>query len=325
MADFGGPNQFGQHNNDEFFSALNQLAGNVQKQRISSSIEDANQRVQSIKTSMQPGADQRAALTGTAQDLFMSMMSMGADPNASALVYQNLVPKSYSTIDSALLSGDPYERQAASQIQNEQETRTARRDQEKFSYQMQLTDKLEQGRDNRAEMAANRQQNKALAPMQAKAAGYVSQMVQSNNIYTSKAGGGGTEGNSGVANFLGKAVPNSWKTDAYQKGENAKRQWAIASLRPEAGRPPSEDQITQQVNTYFPVGGEGAAVRTQKAQAREQVHQRMMLEAGPQGMQALANIPGGAAALGTNMVDLSSPNPQFNLGGAKYYTPPGSN
>jgi hypothetical protein len=328
MADgFGGENQFGQHNNDVFFGAMQNLASNIKKDRISSSVEDANARVQQIKQQMQPGADQRAALGDAARDVFMNMTALGADPNAAAMVYQNLVPKTYSTIDQAILSGDPYEKTAAMQIQDEQANKQAMRDQQKFQYQSQITSQLEDGRDRRAQMHADaldaKQTQRALGPMQAKAAGYASQLVQANNAF--QANGGGTEGSSSFSNFFANHLPNAVVPDSRLKAENAKRQWAISSLRPEAGRPPTEEQINSQINTYFPTGGEGASVRAQKQQARAQATQRLLIEAGPQGMEALQGVAGGPAAMGTNMVNFSDPNAQLNLGASKYMKAPGTN
>lgn len=288
---------------DDFLNALENLGKSVQQYGLSQAVSQANERVQDIKANMRPGVEQRQALSSLAQDVFLRLQSGGADPQTAALVYQNLTPKTPNSIEQALLSDDPYERQAAKEIQNEQELRTARRDMEKFQFQMQLTDKLEQGRDRRAELAATRAENRAAMKPSAqnqKAAAYATQLVSSNSIFNSL----GTGYGSSLLTEFNKVSPQLLRTSSFEKAQQAKLEFINAIARPESGATIKDEELARYDKMYFPQAGEGDAVIAQKARARSEAIQKTLIEAGP-AASLVQDRPGLPSALGTNMVDLS--------------------
>jgi hypothetical protein len=305
---------------DDFLNALEGLGKSVQQYGLSQAINQANAQVQRVKAELQPGVEQRQAISNVAQDVFLRLQAGGADPQSAALVYQNLLPKTPNSLEAALFSDDPSVKQAALEIQNEQELRKARFEDQRFENQMRLTDKLEAGRDRRAEAASDRQANKAArvpTSANATAATYAADLIQANRNF--EAINKGTSGSSTVSNLQGH-LPGWMQSSSFEKVRQSQNQFIDAIVRKRTGATAKPEELENYRSTYFPTGGESTSVISQKQQVRQQLIQSMLLEAGPAAEQAAA-IAGGPTALGMRGVDLSAGElPSFHVPLNKYET-----
>lgn len=77
-----------------------------------------------------------------------------------------------------------------------------------------------------------------------------------------------------------KGLTNITASDEYQMYEQAKKDWARAKLRDESGAVISEEEIENEIDTYFPRIGDSDAVVKQKAEARKRAAQGMVNSSG---------------------------------------------
>lgn len=70
------------------------------------------------------------------------------------------------------------------------------------------------------------------------------------------------------------------KSEQRKKYETAQRDWAMANLRKESGAAIGQDEIQQQLSTYFPQAGDSREVIRQKQIMRDQLNKNMANSAG---------------------------------------------
>jgi len=114
-------------------------------------------------------------------------------------------------------------------------------------------------------------------------AGYAGRMIAAERIL-SKVGEDGypTLGRELAANLPltgGRAAPYV-RTEDQQKYKQAQEDWVRAKLRKESGAVIGEQEMADEIRTYFPVPGEPKSVVEQKAQARKQAEAGMRASAG---------------------------------------------
>lgn len=294
---------------DQFISLLQGLGKQVQSYGLSQAINTANEQVATIKQQMAPDINQRRALQDLADRTALNLTAGGADPAQVQLARQSMIPPQANSVMQAQLSGDPYLMKAATDLQTEEEDRTMRKLQEQQMFQMKLTERLETGRDNRANLAAERAANKAARTPTAqnlKAAGYASQLVQADSTFNQLQSKGinGAENYRSLTNFL----PNIARYDTSQQLDQLQRQFVNGIARPESGAVIGPKEMEGYKQTYFPQPGDGEATIRQKAQARKTAIQKTIIEAGPAGGYGMAEIPGGAQAMGHNVTNFADPS-----------------
>ena len=80
------------------------------------------------------------------------------------------------------------------------------------------------------------------------------------------------------------AIPlfgNAWNSEEKQLATQAQRQWVRAKLRLEFGAAIGEQEMLDEISTFFPEYGEGEAVIKQKKKSREAAERAMLMGAGP--------------------------------------------
>ena len=292
---------------DQFISLLQNLGKQVQGYGLSQAINTANEQVATLKNGMQDEYQKRRALSDLADRTALNLQAGGADPAQVQLAKQSIMPPVATSYQQALLSGDPFLIKAATEAQDGEETRNMRKLQEQQAFQFKLTERLEQGRDARAELAAGRAASRAAHTPNAqnlKAAGYASQLIQSNNNYEKLAAKGvtGAEFYRPLTNLL----PRGLQSDSYQQVMQAQDEFINAVARPESGAAISETERARYRTTYFGVGGEGPSTLKQLAEARQSAIQKTIVESGP-ASEMVSTVAGGTAALGRNITNFNDP------------------
>lgn len=80
---------------------------------------------------------------------------------------------------------------------------------------------------------------------------------------------------------LGTRVEGYVLNDQEQRLEQAKRDWVRAKLRKESGAVIAEEEMAEEIKTYFPIPGEGPAQIAQKRAARIRAQRQMEITSGP--------------------------------------------
>lgn len=109
------------------------------------------------------------------------------------------------------------------------------------------------------------------------AAGYAKRMTAAEEALN-RITSGGYDPTSISENVLG--LTNVTASKEHQQFEQAKKDWARAKLRDESGAVISEEEIENEIKTYFPVFGDSPEVVAQKEAARKRATQGMIESAG---------------------------------------------
>lgn len=132
------------------------------------------------------------------------------------------------------------------------------------------------------------------------AKGYHDRMVAAEQLLTSIGEKGyPTEQTSGAASIplIGDYLKRKSSTAEQQKFEQAQRDWVRSKLRKESGAVISEQEMKDEIRTYFPQPGDTPEVIAQKAQARRVAIQAMRDAAGP----AIGKAPAGQSKKDGNL------------------------
>lgn len=294
---------------DQFISLLQNLGKQVQGYGLSQAINTANEQVATLKGGMQDEYQKRRALSDLADRTALNLQAGGADQGQIAAIRQTIMPPVAQTYQQALLSGDPFLIKAATEAQDTEETRNMRKLQEQQAFQFQLTERLEQGRDKRAEISAERAANRAAHQPNAqnlKAAGYASQLVQSNANYDKLSAQGVTGAETYRSIVNSASFPNAFKSDTTQQLDQVQKEFINGVARPESGAAISEAEMLRYRQTYFPQPGDGPQTISQKAEARRSAIQKTIVESGP-AADLLSQTAGGVNALGRNITNFNDP------------------
>ena len=118
---------------------------------------------------------------------------------------------------------------------------------------------------------------------EANAAGFASQMENSEAIIKALPAGSQPGAGSGIAGsvpFIGDVTKRLVQPEATQQYEQAAQAWIRAKLRKESGAAIGVDEMAQEYRTYFPQINDTPAVIAQKAQARRIATEAMKKSAG---------------------------------------------
>lgn len=132
------------------------------------------------------------------------------------------------------------------------------------------------------------------------AKGYHDRMVAAEQLLTSIGEKGyPTEQTSGAASIplIGDYLKRKSSTAEQQKFEQAQRDWVRSKLRKESGAVIGEQEMKDEIRTYFPQPGDTPEVIAQKAQARQVAIQAMRDAAGP----AIGKQPAGQSKKDGNL------------------------
>lgn len=145
-------------------------------------------------------------------------------------------------------------------------------------------------------------QNKPMTDDQAKALGFANRLRDSGKILA------GPDATNAETSYLTRglaAIPlvgNAFAGENYQQADQATRDFINAQLRRESGAAIGQSEFDNAYRQYIPRPGDSKAVLQQKARARQQAYENMMLSTGgPRGQvlqQNNANAAGAPGQLG---------------------------
>jgi hypothetical protein len=110
--------------------------------------------------------------------------------------------------------------------------------------------------------------------------GYLGRMKAAEEIFDSLAKAGTTSLDLTDTLAIGTRAEPYKLTVPEQKLMQAQRDWVRAKLRKESGAVIGDDEMLEEIRTYFPQPGEGAEVSEQKRKARKQAEEQLRITAG---------------------------------------------
>lgn len=127
-------------------------------------------------------------------------------------------------------------------------------------------------------------EEKPLTEDQARATGFAARMIQSSRVvdpldYTAAAKPGVIETVLGPR--IGELGANFMRDEDRQRYRQAQENWVRANLRKESGAVIGAEEMTKEIENYFPRPGDTPAVIEQKRKSREAATQAMITAAGP--------------------------------------------
>lgn len=115
------------------------------------------------------------------------------------------------------------------------------------------------------------------------AAGYLMRMTEASKLLDQFEGSGaatyGTQTAAAVP-FVGEAIRRAVMTPDQQQYRQAQEDWVRAKLRKESGASIATDEMDREIETYFPMPGEGKEVIAQKRKARATANAAMRQSSG---------------------------------------------
>ena len=93
---------------------------------------------------------------------------------------------------------------------------------------------------------------------------------------------------------MGKTLQPYALNNDQQQLYQAQRDWVRAKLRKESGAVIGEEEMAEEIRTYFPQPGENAELRKQKQKARKEAERQMEIGAGRELPNAVPFSPGAA-------------------------------
>ena len=127
------------------------------------------------------------------------------------------------------------------------------------------------------------------------AAGYLMRMTEASKLLDQFEGSGaatyGTQTAAAVP-FVGGAIRRAVMTPEQQQYRQAQEDWVRAKLRKESGASIATDEMDREIETYFPMPGDGQAVIAQKRKARETANSAMRQSSG-RAATAETSVPSG--------------------------------
>lgn len=129
------------------------------------------------------------------------------------------------------------------------------------------------------------------------AAGYLMRMTEASKLLDQFEGSGaatyGTQAAAAVP-FVGGAIRRAVMTPDQQQYRQAQEDWVRAKLRKESGASIATDEMDREIETYFPMPGEGKEVIAQKRKARATANAAMRQSSGRATTPEAANSTGGS-------------------------------
>ena len=129
------------------------------------------------------------------------------------------------------------------------------------------------------------------------AAGYLMRMTEASKLLDQFEGSGaatyGTQTAAAVP-FVGGAIRRAVMTPDQQQYRQAQEDWVRAKLRKESGASIATDEMDREIETYFPMPGEGKEVIAQKRKARATANAAMRQSSGRATTPEAANSTGGS-------------------------------
>lgn len=129
------------------------------------------------------------------------------------------------------------------------------------------------------------------------AAGYLMRMTEASKLLDQFEGRGaatyGTQTAAAVP-FVGGAIRRAVMTPEQQQYRQAQEDWVRAKLRKESGASIATDEMDREIETYFPMPGEGKEVIAQKRKARATANAAMRQSSGRAATPEAANSTGGS-------------------------------
>lgn len=129
------------------------------------------------------------------------------------------------------------------------------------------------------------------------AAGYLMRMTEASKLLDQFEGSGaatyGTQTAAAVP-FVGGAIRRAVMTPEQQQYRQAQEDWVRAKLRKESGASIATDEMDREIETYFPMPGEGKEVIAQKRKARATANAAMRQSSGRATTPEAANSTGGS-------------------------------
>lgn len=115
-------------------------------------------------------------------------------------------------------------------------------------------------------------------------AGYANRMIAAEEILNGISAGdqkpGKTEAAIGTVPLVGNVIANALRGDDRQKALQAQKDWVRSKLRKESGAVIADEEMAEEIRTYFPQIGDGDEVIKQKAEARKRANEGMIQNAG---------------------------------------------
>lgn len=144
-------------------------------------------------------------------------------------------------------------------------------------------------RQQKLEDEQRKQEIKPATEAQAKAAGFASRMAQTEEILTPLEQQGVSSANLGSMAAEGSlfGLGNYLTSEDFKKYRQAQQNWVRANLRKESGAVIGEDEMRDEITTYFPVPGDTPAVIEQKRKARAMAFEAVKAGAKPGDVQKI--------------------------------------
>lgn len=124
-----------------FFAALGQLSNQIKTARYTNAVNQFGQRQAEIRDSLETEATKRTQQQTLADEAFTNAISFGQDAQTAALIASKFQPKTFGSLDAALLSGDPFSQKMAQDILAEQQAKKEAMDVKNFDQQLQILGK----------------------------------------------------------------------------------------------------------------------------------------------------------------------------------------
>lgn len=137
------------------------------------------------------------------------------------------------------------------------------------------------------------------------AAGYLMRMEEATKLLDQFEGKGAASYGSqaaGAVPFVGGAIRRAVMTPEQQQYRQAQEDWVRSKLRKESGASIASDEMEREIETYFPMPGDGKEVIAQKRRARATANEAMRQSAG-RAIKQTASTNSGASS---GVVDFGS-------------------
>lgn len=137
------------------------------------------------------------------------------------------------------------------------------------------------------------------------AAGYLMRMEEATKLLDQFEGKGAASYRSqaaGAVPFVGGAIRRAVMTPEQQQYRQAQEDWVRSKLRKESGASIASDEMEREIETYFPMPGDGKEVIAQKRRARATANEAMRQSAG-RAIKQTASTNSGASS---GVVDFGS-------------------
>ena len=145
---------------------------------------------------------------------------------------------------------------------------------------------------------------KALTETQGKATTFSARMQDAENTIKAMEAKG-VSGSDFRTMAAGSTLTNFAASPGGQQYRQAQENWVTANLRQESGAAIGKDEMDKDVRKFFPIPGDGAQVKSQKATARAVAMEGMTTQAGPGGK----TIPGMLTRAGSGAAPTDGPKP----------------